>query len=65
MSFPLPHPMRLALDLAAEVGADLPQTRANLAVLDAAVSAGFGSADESAVAEHLRTAVPGPTPAST
>lgn len=57
--------LRLALDLAAEVGADLPQTRANLAVLDAAVSAGFGSADESAVAEHLRTAVPGPTPAAT
>jgi 3-hydroxyisobutyrate dehydrogenase-like beta-hydroxyacid dehydrogenase len=49
--------LRLALALASEVGADLPQTRANLAVLDDAVTAGYGSADESAVAEHLRTAV--------
>lgn len=48
--------LRLALALAAEVGAELPQTRANLAVLDAAAGAGYGSADESAVAEHLRTA---------
>ena len=48
--------LRLALALAAEVGADLPQTRANLAVLDDAVAAGYGSADESAVAEHLRSA---------
>ena len=52
--------LRLALVLAAEVGADLPQTRANLSVLDAAVSAGFGSADESAVAEHLRMTSPRP-----
>jgi 3-hydroxyisobutyrate dehydrogenase-like beta-hydroxyacid dehydrogenase len=57
--------LRLALALAAEVGADLPQTRANLAVLDDAVAAGYGKADESAVAEHLRTAaIPGtPAPA--
>jgi 3-hydroxyisobutyrate dehydrogenase-like beta-hydroxyacid dehydrogenase len=48
--------LRLALAHAADVGADLPQTRANLAVLDDAVAAGFGSADESAVAEHLRRA---------
>jgi 3-hydroxyisobutyrate dehydrogenase-like beta-hydroxyacid dehydrogenase len=56
--------LRLALALAAEVGADLPQTRANLAVLDGAVAAGYGSADESAVAEHLRTAETAGTPAS-
>jgi 3-hydroxyisobutyrate dehydrogenase-like beta-hydroxyacid dehydrogenase len=49
--------LRLALDLAREVGADLPQTRANLAVLDDAVAAGFGTDDESAVAEHLRAAL--------
>jgi 3-hydroxyisobutyrate dehydrogenase-like beta-hydroxyacid dehydrogenase len=49
--------LRLALALAGEVGADLPQTRANLAVLDDAVTAGYGGADESAVAEHLRTAM--------
>ena len=48
--------LRLALALAGEVGADLPQTRANLAVLDDAVTAGYGSADESAVAQHLRSA---------
>ena len=40
--------LRLALALAAGVGADLPQTRANLAVLDDAVAAGFGTDDESA-----------------
>ena len=39
------------------MGADLPQTRANLAVLDDAVAAGFGTDDESAVAEHLRAVV--------
>jgi 3-hydroxyisobutyrate dehydrogenase-like beta-hydroxyacid dehydrogenase len=49
--------LRLALELAAGVGADLPQTRANLAVLDDAVAAGFGPDDESAVAEHLRGGV--------
>jgi len=46
--------LRLALDLAQDVGADLPQTRTNLAVLDDAVAAGFGPDDESAVAQHLR-----------
>jgi 3-hydroxyisobutyrate dehydrogenase-like beta-hydroxyacid dehydrogenase len=49
--------LRLALALAADVGADLPQTRANLAVLDDAVTAGYGTDDESAVAEHLRAQV--------
>jgi 3-hydroxyisobutyrate dehydrogenase-like beta-hydroxyacid dehydrogenase len=48
--------LRLALALAADVGAELPQTRTNLAVLDEAVAAGFGSDDESGVAEHLRRA---------
>jgi 3-hydroxyisobutyrate dehydrogenase-like beta-hydroxyacid dehydrogenase len=47
--------LRLALALASEVGADLPQTRANLAVLDDAAAAGYRDADESAVAQHLRT----------
>jgi len=46
--------LRLALDLAEEVGAELPQTRVNLAVLDEAVSAGFADDDESGVAQHLR-----------
>lgn len=46
--------LRLALALAEQVGADLPQTRTNLGVLDDAVAAGFGDDDESAVAAHLR-----------
>jgi 3-hydroxyisobutyrate dehydrogenase-like beta-hydroxyacid dehydrogenase len=46
--------LRLALALAESVGAPLPQTTTNLAVLTEAVDAGLGSADESAVAEHLR-----------
>jgi 3-hydroxyisobutyrate dehydrogenase-like beta-hydroxyacid dehydrogenase len=51
--------LRLALELAGRVGAPLPQTTTNLAVLDAAVAAGLGRDDESAVAVHLRaTAVP-------
>lgn len=55
--------LRLALAMAAEVGADLPQTRANLAVLDDAVAAGYGTDDESAVAQHLRAAShPGGSP---
>jgi 3-hydroxyisobutyrate dehydrogenase-like beta-hydroxyacid dehydrogenase len=49
--------LRLALALAADVGADLPQARANLAVLDDAVTAGYGTDDESAVAQHLRAQV--------
>jgi 3-hydroxyisobutyrate dehydrogenase-like beta-hydroxyacid dehydrogenase len=51
--------LRLALALAEEVGADLPQTRTNLAVLDEAVAAGFGQDDESGVAQHLRVAAGG------
>lgn len=47
--------LRLALALAEGVGAELPQTRANLAVLEEAVAAGYGNADESAVAQHLRS----------
>jgi 3-hydroxyisobutyrate dehydrogenase-like beta-hydroxyacid dehydrogenase len=56
--------LRLALDLARDVGADLPQTRVNLAVLDDAVAAGWGADDESAVARHLRARAQGtdPTP---
>lgn len=50
--------LRLALALATQVGADLPQTRANLAVLDDAVAAGYGADDESAVARHLRALIP-------
>lgn len=46
--------LRLALELARQVGARLPQTRTNLGVLDDAVAAGFGDDDESAVAQHLR-----------
>lgn len=57
--------LRLALALAAEVGADLPQTRVNLAVLDDAVAAGYGADDESAVAKHLRTAASSRTSAPT
>ncbi|MFF4776565.1 NAD-binding protein [Microtetraspora fusca] len=51
--------LRLALALANEVGADLPQARTNLAVLDDAVAAGFGQDDEAGVAQHLRVAVSG------
>jgi 3-hydroxyisobutyrate dehydrogenase-like beta-hydroxyacid dehydrogenase len=51
--------LRLALSLAESVGAPLPQTTTNLAVLSAAVEAGLGDADESAVAEHLRRSIPG------
>ena len=57
--------LRLALALAAEVGAELPQTETNLAVLDQAAAAGFGQDDESGVAQHLRVradAAPRPAP---
>jgi 3-hydroxyisobutyrate dehydrogenase-like beta-hydroxyacid dehydrogenase len=47
--------LRLALSLAEQVGADLPQTRTNLGVLEDAVAAGLADDDESAVAQHLRT----------
>lgn len=46
--------LRLALALGAKVGADLPQTRANLTVLGKAVEAGFGDVDESGLADYLR-----------
>jgi 3-hydroxyisobutyrate dehydrogenase-like beta-hydroxyacid dehydrogenase len=57
--------LRLALALAADVGATLPQTRTNLELLSEALVAGFGDNDESGLAEYLRkrTAdgnVPGP-----
>jgi 3-hydroxyisobutyrate dehydrogenase-like beta-hydroxyacid dehydrogenase len=48
--------LRLALELSERVGASLPQTTTNLAVLDAAAAAGLGQDDESAVAVHLRSA---------
>jgi 3-hydroxyisobutyrate dehydrogenase-like beta-hydroxyacid dehydrogenase len=50
--------LRLALDLAASVGAELPQTRTNLDVLGKAVEAGFGDADETGLAEYLRVQAP-------
>jgi 3-hydroxyisobutyrate dehydrogenase-like beta-hydroxyacid dehydrogenase len=48
--------IRLALALAADVGADLPQARTNLDVLTRAVDAGFEDRDETALAEYLRLA---------
>ncbi|MEU6537125.1 NAD(P)-dependent oxidoreductase [Streptomyces sp. NPDC047000] len=47
--------LRLATALADRVGAPVPQTRAALDVLGRASAAGFGDADESAVAVFLRT----------
>jgi 3-hydroxyisobutyrate dehydrogenase-like beta-hydroxyacid dehydrogenase len=44
-----------ALQLATDVGAELPQSEQSLAVLQEAVGAGFADHDESAVAQHLRT----------
>ena len=44
----------LALDLAAGVGASLPQSELNRAVIEEAIEAGFGDHDMSAVAQHLR-----------
>ena len=52
--------LRLILGLGEAVGADLRQARANLAVLDDAVEAGFGDADVSAVASYLRGSAPAP-----
>jgi 3-hydroxyisobutyrate dehydrogenase-like beta-hydroxyacid dehydrogenase len=46
--------LRLALALGRVVGAELPQTVQNLAVLERAVAAGLGEHDESAVAALLR-----------
>ena len=53
--------LRLALELAGRVGAELPQTTSNLAVLDRAVEAGLGDRDESAVAVLMRQGGTGPT----
>lgn len=44
----------LALELAEDVGALLPQARANLAALDAAVEAGYGDGDMAEIARWLR-----------
>ncbi|MFD1498754.1 NAD(P)-dependent oxidoreductase, partial [Streptosporangium lutulentum] len=52
--------LRLALELADKVGADLPQARVNREVLGAAMAAGFGDEDESAVARYLRSGTPQP-----
>ncbi len=51
--------LRLALALAERTGADLPQTRTNLSMLEAAISAGFGDHDESGLAEYFRDPNPG------
>lgn len=48
--------LRIALELAARVGSDLPQARANLATLEQASAAGYAERDMSALAEHLRGA---------
>ncbi len=49
----------LALSLAAEVGAPMPQGRRNRTVIEDAISAGFGDDDMSAVAHYLRTSPQG------
>ena len=55
--------LRLALDLAAELGAPMEQAALNRDVLERAVAAGFGDLDESAVAAYLRGGeAPGPSP---
>jgi 3-hydroxyisobutyrate dehydrogenase/2-hydroxy-3-oxopropionate reductase len=46
--------VRLALELAGDVGAPLEQARLDLAVLERAIDEGLGDLDESAVAVHLR-----------
>lgn len=46
--------LRLAIELAEECGASLPQTSANLAIMDDAMAAGFVDRDETALAEYLR-----------
>ena len=45
----------LILDLADRVGAPMKQASANLAVAVAAIDAGLGGRDMSAVADHLRS----------
>jgi 3-hydroxyisobutyrate dehydrogenase-like beta-hydroxyacid dehydrogenase len=52
--------LRLALDLADEVGAPLEQAELNKDVLERAVAAGLGELDESAVAVYLRDAARDP-----
>lgn len=44
----------LALALAEQLGADMAQARVNLEVIEAAIAAGYGDHDMSAVAEYLR-----------
>jgi 3-hydroxyisobutyrate dehydrogenase-like beta-hydroxyacid dehydrogenase len=44
----------LALDVAESLGLDLAQARVNLTVVDAAIAAGYGDHDMSAVADYLR-----------
>jgi 3-hydroxyisobutyrate dehydrogenase-like beta-hydroxyacid dehydrogenase len=46
--------VRLILDLAGRAGQELPLSKAHLAILDAAVAAGDGDLDNSAVIEELR-----------
>ena len=44
----------LALDLASEVGASTSQLATNRSVVGEAIAAGYGEADLSAIAQHLR-----------
>ena len=46
--------LRLVLDLAESVGMDMTQAKVNLEVVEAAIAAGYGDHDTSAVAEYLR-----------
>jgi 3-hydroxyisobutyrate dehydrogenase-like beta-hydroxyacid dehydrogenase len=46
--------MLLALGLAGNLGADMPQAKVNLEVMEEAIAAGYGDHDMSAVAEYLR-----------
>jgi len=46
--------LRLAEQLAADSGAELPQARRNKEIFTRAIEAGYGESDESAVAEYLR-----------
>ncbi|MBB5157180.1 3-hydroxyisobutyrate dehydrogenase-like beta-hydroxyacid dehydrogenase [Saccharopolyspora phatthalungensis] len=46
--------LRLALELAEDVGAELPQAEKNVAIFREASRAGYGEHDESAVAQFLR-----------
>ena len=46
--------LRLALDLGKSLGLDMAQAEVNLEVMAAAIAAGYGDHDMSAVAEYLR-----------